>query len=284
MIEALSAPFFQRVLLAALLASVACGVVGSYVVAKRIASISGGLAHAAFGGVGIGYLAGFPPMMGAAAFGLVAAIAVGLAQRRFQSGLDTVISMAWSLGMALGIIFIALSPGYAPDLMSYLFGSLLFIPGSYLWVVGGLDLLVLLGVLLFHRQFEAVCFDEEFAEVAGAPVEPILLGLLALTSLAVVTLIRVAGIILAIALLTTPAAAARPWVSSLRAMMALSVALSCASTLGGLFLSYVLSDRFSLSIPPGPLIVVLVSILYGVSASGKRVLGAAPSIRSEAAS
>jgi zinc transport system permease protein len=270
MIEALSAPFFQRVVLASLLASLACGVIGSYVVARRIASISGGLAHAAFGGVGIGYLAGFSPMVGAAAFGLAAAVAVGLVQRRFETGLDTVISIAWSLGMALGIIFVSLAPGYAPDLMSYLFGSLLFVPWSYVWVVGALDVVVVVVVLFCHRQFEAVCFDEEYAEVAGAYVEPILLGLLALTSLAIVTLIRVAGVILAIALLTTPAAAARPWASTLKSMMALSIAICGACTVGGLFLSYALSDSVSVSIPPGPLIVVLVSVLYGASASLRR--------------
>jgi zinc transport system permease protein len=269
MLEALTLPFFQRVLLAGLLASLACGVIGTYVVAKRIASLSGGLSHAAFGGVGLGYLAGFPPMLGAAGFGLLAALVVGIAQRRLGSGIDTLVSMVWSVGMALGIVFVALAPGYAPDLMSYLFGSLLFVPWDYVIAIGVLDLLILAAVLRFHRVFEAVCFDDEFAEVAGLPAEGIFLGLLALTALAIVTLIRVVGVILAIALLTIPAATARPWVESLRAMMLLSVALCAVSTVGGLLLAYGLSQGIGLSAPPGPLIILLAAFFYALSAAAR---------------
>ncbi len=262
MLDALALPFFQRVLVAGLLASIACGVIGSYVVAKRIASISGGLSHAAFGGVGLGYLAGFPPMLGAAAFGLLAAMVVGVAQRRFGSGLDMLISMVWAVGMALGIVFVALAPGYAPDLMSYLFGSLLFVPWEYVAVVAALDLAILASVALFHRDFEAVCFDEEYAEVAGVPAEGVFLALLALSALAIVTLIRVVGVILAIALLTILPAAARPWVRSLRGMMVLAVAICATSTVGGLFLAYGLGEAFELSIPPGPVAILLAATLY----------------------
>jgi len=272
MLEALSLPFFQRVLLVGLLASVACGVIGTYVVAKRMASLSGGLSHAAFGGVGMGYWLGFPPIVGAAGFGLLAALLVGLAQRRLASGLDTLISMVWAVGMALGIVFVALAPGYAPDLTSYLFGSLLFVPWEYVAAVAGLDVLILGVVFLLHRQLEAVCFDEEFAEVSGLPAEGLFLSLLALAALAIVTLIRVVGVILAIALLTIPAATARPWTQSLRAMMALAVALCATSVVGGLFLSYALSQSFDLSVPPGPLVILLAAFLYLVSALLRGVL------------
>ena len=272
MLEALSLPFFQRVLLAGLLASIACGVIGTYVVAKRIASLSGGLSHAAFGGVGLGYLASFPPIVGAAGFGLAAALVVGIAQRRFGSGLDTLISMVWAVGMALGIVFVALAPGYAPDLMSYLFGSLLFVPWEYVAAVAALDAIILAAVLFLHRRFEAVCFDEEYAEVAGVRAEGLFLGLLALAALAIVTLIRVVGVILAIALLTIPPASARPWVTTLRGMMALAVAICAASTVGGLFLSYGLGETFEISIPPGPLVILLAAILYLVSIALRSVL------------
>jgi zinc transport system permease protein len=268
--DALALPFFQRVLLAGLLASVACGIIGTYVVAKRIASITGGLSHAAFGGVGMGYWLGFPPLLGATIFGIAAALVVGAAQRRVGSGLDTLVSIVWSVGMALGIVFVALAPGYAPDLMSYLFGSLLFVPWEYVGLVAALDVLVVAACLRFHRQFEAVCFDEEFAEVAGVRVEAVFLGLLALTALAVVTLIRVVGIILAIALITIPPAAARPWVQSLRGMMAVSVALCATTTVGGLFLSYGLSEGFAVSVPPGPLVILLAALAYVVSAIASR--------------
>lgn len=273
MLEALSLPFFQRVLIAGLLASVACGVIGSYVVAKRIASLTGGLSHAAFGGVGLGYLAGFPPMLGAAGFGLAASLVVGLAHRRVRTGLDTLIAMVWSVGMALGILFVALAPGYAPDLMSYLFGSLLFVPWEYVALVAVLDLGIVVAVLLFHPLFEAVCFDEEYAEAAGVPAERVFLGLLALAALAIVTLIRVVGVILAIALLTIPAATARYFVGTLGAMMWLASALCAAATVGGIFLSYGLSAAFDVSVPPGPLVILLATALYAVSGVVQRIRG-----------
>jgi zinc transport system permease protein len=190
---------------------------------------------------------------------------VGLADRRVGSGIDTLVSMVWSVGMALGIVFVALAPGYSPDLTSYLFGSLLFVPWEYVAVAAAVDAAIVLAVLRYHRVLEAVCFDEEFAEVAGVPAERVYLGLLALTALAIVTLIRVVGVILAIALLTIPPAAARPWVTSLRAMMVLSTALCGASTLGGLFLSWGLSEHFALSIPPGPLIILLAAAAWAAS-------------------
>ncbi len=267
MLEALELPFFQRVLVAGLLASVACGVLGSYVVARGMASLSGGLAHAAFGGVGLGYWLGFPPMLGAAGFGILAGMLVGVASRRLRSGVDTMVSMVWAVGMALGLVFVALAPGYAPDLTSYLFGSLLFVSGDYVLLVLALDAVVLVAVALFFKEFQAVCFDEEFAEIAGVRVEALFLTLLALTSLAIVTLIRVVGIILAIALLTIPAATARHWSGTLAGMMAVSTVLAAVCTTLGLFLSYGISKSFEISLPPGPVIILLAATLYGVSAA-----------------
>ena len=269
MLDALGQPFFQRVLVAALLASIACGVVGSYVVARRMASFSGGLAHAAFGGVGLGYLLGFPPILGAAGFALVASLVVGVAQRRFATAIDTLVSMVWAIGMALGIVFVALAPGYAPDLMSYLFGSLLFVSWEYVAIVAALDLVILVAVGFFHRSFEAVCFDEEYAAVAGLPAGAVFLALLALAALAIVTLIRVVGVILAIALLTIPPAAARPWVQTLPGMMAVAVGVCAASTVGGLFLSYGLSEQFDVSVAPGPVAILIAAACYLVSVTSR---------------
>jgi zinc transport system permease protein len=267
MLEALELPFFQRVLIAGLLASVACGILGTYVVSKGMASISGGLSHAAFGGVGLGYLLGFPPMLGAAAFGVLAGLVVGLAYWRLHSGLDALIAMVWAVGMALGIVFVALAPGYAPDLMSYLFGSLLFVSWDYVALVCALDVVIAFAVLLLYKELQAVSFDEEFAEVAGVPVERLLLVLLALIAFAVVTLIRVVGVILVIALLTAPAAIARHWSSTLARMMGVATGVAAGCTTAGLFLSYGISGAFALSVPPGPLIILLAVAGYGVSAA-----------------
>jgi zinc transport system permease protein len=272
MLEALSLPFFQRVLAAGLLASIACGVIGTYVVAKRITGITGGLAHASFGGVGLGYLLGFSPMLGAAGFGLVSGVAIGIAYRHMRSSLDMLISTVWAVGMALGILFVSLAPGYAPDLTSYLFGSLLFVPWEYVGLVALLDAVIVATVVLLYKEFKAVVFDEEFAEVVGVPVEPIFLLLLALTSLAVVTLIRVVGVILAIALLTMPAAIGRQWSDALSRIMAIAVAVSAFATTAGLFGSYWLSSALDISAPPGPLTILIATGLYGLSSATRSIM------------
>jgi zinc transport system permease protein len=270
MIEALSQPFFQRVLLAGLLASVSCGVIGSLVVARRISSLAGGISHAAFGGVGLGYLLRFDPTLGAALFGVAAGAVIGLADRRLRSGLDTLISIVWAVGMALGILFVALAPGYAPDLTSYLFGSLLLVPWKYVAWIAAVDVLALAGVGLLFKEFQAIAFDDEFAEVVGLPVERLFLGLLGLTALSVVVLMRVVGVILAIALLTLPAAASRQWTRSLPPMMAGATALCAACTGGGLLLSYALSGSAAVHAPPGPLIVLLAAAAFAVSSALRR--------------
>jgi len=272
MIGALEYEFFQRALVAGLLAAVAAGIVGTFVVARRISSISGGLAHAAFGGIGLGYLVGFPPMAGALAFGLLSALGMGVVELRLRQGLDTLIAMVWAVGMALGIIFASLAPGATPDLLSYLFGNILFVPPAYLWFTAALDVFLLLVVVRLYRPLQAVAFDEEFSWVAGVPVAALFLLLLGLTAVTVVILIRVVGVILVIALLTIPAAIARHWTGGLDRMMLLAAAIGAVSITAGLFLSYGLSANVGLDIPTGPFIILLVAALYGVSASAKFLL------------
>ena len=269
--EALGYPFFRRALLAGLLAAVACGVVGTFVVVKRIASISGGLSHAAFGGVGLGYLAGFDPTFGAALFALLSASLSGFAYRRTRASLDTMIAMVWAVGMALGIVFLSLTPGYKPDLMAYLFGSILFVPERYLWLTLGLDVGIVGIVAALFKEFQAIAFDEEFAKVIGVPVGLLFQAMLAMIALAVVLLIQVVGVILVIALLTIPAAIARHWTSRLRTMMVVAVIVGAACNTAGLLLSYGLGERFHLNLPTGPLIILLAATLYAVSAIANRL-------------
>jgi zinc transport system permease protein len=184
--EALSYPFFQRALAAGLLAAVACGIVGTLVVVRRIASISGGLSHSAFGGVGLGYLAGFEPMLGALGFGILSALGIGVAELKLRQGMDTLIAMVWAVGMALGILFVSLAPGQAPDLLGYLFGNILLVSPGYVALVAVLDLVIVGTVLVLFQQLQAVAFDEEFAWVIGVPVWALFLLLLALVALTVV--------------------------------------------------------------------------------------------------
>ncbi|MGB2583229.1 MAG: metal ABC transporter permease, partial [Dehalococcoidia bacterium] len=205
MIDALQYEFMRNALYAGLLASVACGIIGVYVVVNRIVFISGGIAHASFGGIGLGYLAGFSPVLGAMVFTLASALGMGIVTKRTNLPEDTAIGILWAMGMALGIIFIGLAPGYAPDLFSYLFGNILTVPFSDLILMIILDFIIAAIVIAFYKEFLALSFDEEFGTVVGIPVERLYLLLLCMIALTVVVLIRVVGIILVIALLTIPA-------------------------------------------------------------------------------
>lgn len=271
MTGALGYEFFQRALVAGLLAAVASGIVGTFVVARKMASVSGGLSHAAFGGIGLGYLVGFPPMAGALGFGLASALGIGLAELKLRQGLDTLIAMVWAVGMALGIVFASLAPGATPDLLSYLFGNILFVPAEYLVFTAALDVFLVIVVLRLYRPLQAVAFDEEFSWVAGVPVAALFLLQLGLTAVTVVVLIRIVGVILVIALLTFPAAIARHWTASLDRMIVWATAIGAVCITSGLFMAYGLSVRFGVDIPTGPFIVLLAAVLYGISAAAKAV-------------
>lgn len=248
--------FIRNALLAGLLASVACGIIGVYVIVKRIVFISGGIAHASFGGVGLGYLIGINPVLGAMLFTIPSALGMGLVTRRTRMAEDTAIGILWALGMALGVIFVGLAPGYAPDLFSYLFGNILTVPFSDILLMLILDAVIITGTVLLFKEFLALSFDEEFGKVAGMPVEALYLLLLGLIALTVVVLIRVVGIVLVIALLTMPAALARQYTHRLSRMMLLAVGFSALFTFGGLFLS------FALDLASGATIIVLSSLTF----------------------
>jgi zinc transport system permease protein len=237
-VGALQYSFMQRALLAGILVSVACGVIGTYVVIKRVVFISGGIAHAAYGGIGLGYFLGINPTLGAVVFSLLAAFGMGAVQRKTRQRADTVIGAMWAIGMAVGIIFIDLTPGYKADLMSYLFGSILAVPQGDLVMMGILNLVIVLMVGMFYKELLAISFDEDFATVENIPVgwmNMILLGMIALT---VVMLMRVVGLIMVIALLTLPAAISAQFVRQMKSMMVLSSLLGMVFTTLGLFLSY----------------------------------------------
>jgi zinc transport system permease protein len=251
MIEILQYEFMQNAFWAGLLAAIACGIIGTYVVVKRMVFISGGIAHASFGGIGIGYFMGINPIIGALVFTIASALGMGALVRRTRLAEDTAIGIFWSIGMALGIIFIALTPGYAPDLFSYLFGNILTVPASDLLLMAVLDVVIILAVSLLYKEFAAFSFDEEFGRVMGLPVERLYLTLLCLIALTVVLLIRIVGIILIIALLTIPAAMARRFTSNLRKMMILAVGLGIGFTFGGLWLSY------AIDLPSGATIILV---------------------------
>lgn len=268
-LEALQNPFLQRALLAGLAASILCGILGTFVVVKQMASISGGLSHAAFGGLGLAYLLGFHPLLGATGFCLLSAVLIAIVYRKERQSLDTLIAMVWSVGMALGILFMSMKGGYAPDLNSYLFGNILFVLPEYILLVAVLDAVVLTTTFFLFKEFQAVAFDEEFAEISGVAVGPIFLLLLCLVSLGVVMLIRIVGVIMMIALLTIPAVIARQWCSNLKQMTVVATVISAACISAGLFLSYWLSETLHVQSPSSALTILLVASCYGISMTAK---------------
>jgi zinc transport system permease protein len=236
--DALQLEFMRNAVIAGLLVSLICGVLGTLVVVNRIVFISGGIAHAAYGGIGLGLYCGVSPALGATLFSVAISMVMGVASIKSKERADTIIGVMWALGMALGIIFTELTPGYNVDLMSYLFGSILSVPGSDIWYMLCLNLIVLLFVSYFYKELVAMSYDEEFSFVVGIPVRALYFVLLGLISLSVVMIIRVVGLILVIALLTIPPFIAEKYTSSLDRMMVLASLLSMAFTLIGLMVSY----------------------------------------------
>ena len=251
--------FLQNALFAGILASIVCGIIGVIIVEKKLVMMSGGIAHTSYGGVGLGYLLGFEPIIGAFLFSISAALGIGYIKRKGGARSDVVIGLFWSLGMALGILFIALMPGYPPDLSSYLFGSILSVTKSDLYLMLCLTFIVTIVIVVLFNNWKAYLFDEEFASIIGiktAFLEYLLLVLIAMT---VVVLIRVVGIILVLALLTAPAATAGIMTSSLKKRMIYSILFGSVYCIAGLWISYLIN------IASGAVIVVLSVIGYFLS-------------------
>lgn len=266
-LEALASQgFLQSALAAGLLASIGCGLMGPYVVVKRIAFIAGGIAHSVLSGMGAALYFGFSPLAGALSAAVLAALLIGWVRLRWRAEEDTLIGALWAIGMAAGLLFIAKTPGYQTDLMSYLFGNILLVPTESLWFMAALDGLLLLLVLAYHRQFLAVAFDEEFARLRGIPVTFFYLLLLVMVAVTVVLLIQVVGLILVLALLTLPAAIAGHYVHSLGLMMLIATLIGGALNLAGLALSY------GPDLPAGPTIILVAGGLYVTSALLSRFL------------
>ena len=233
--------FMRNAFMAALLASVACGVIGTFVVVKRITFISGAIAHAAFGGIGLGYFLGINPMITLLPFSVLSALGMGITSKKTKIPEDTSIGIFWAVGMALGVIFIGFTPGHVPDLFSYLFGNILTVPFSDIVIMMALVLFILGILALFYKEFLAISFDEEYAEATGVRTFLFYLILLCLVALTVVVMVRIVGIILVIALLTIPASVARQFkCANIKTMMLMATIFGIIFTTGGLFLSYYL--------------------------------------------
>lgn len=262
MMDILQYSFFQHALLGSLLASILCGLVGTYIVTRRLVFISGGLTHASFGGVGLGVYLGISPILSAMLFTVLSAFGVQWLSTRHEMREDSAIAIFWTFGMSLGIIFSFLSPTFMPDLSSYLFGNILTITAGDLWLLGTLACLAVIVFSLFYRTIMFVAFDREFARSQGLPVQAIdylLMGFIALT---IVACLRMVGIVLVLSLLTIPQSIASLFTLNYKRMLISSIFIGCASCLGGLCLSYFWN------VPSGACVILVSILLYAVCKAG----------------
>jgi len=239
-----------------MLVSIAAGLVGSYIVARRLVFLSGGITHASFGGIGIAYYLGINPILGAAVFAVLTAFGVESLSQRFTVREDSAIGILWSVGMAIGIFFVFLTPGYAPNLMSFLFGSILTVSKQDIYLLLGLDVVMVIFFLLFFRSILYLAFDPAFARTQKVPEKLftyILKGFLALT---IVLSIRLVGIILLISLLTIPPSIANIFTKRFKNIIFISIVIGFIGSLVGLIISY------GLNIPSGATIILSLVVIF----------------------
>ena len=255
--------FFQHALLGSLLASIACGLVGTYIVTRRLVFISGGLTHASFGGIGLGLYTGISPILSAALFAVLSAFGVEWLSKRKDMREDSAIAVFWTLGMALGIMFTFLSLGFAPDLSAYLFGNILIITASDIALLGVLSVVLAVFFGLYLRPIVSIAFDREFARSQGLPVEFFEYALMLFIALTIVACLRMVGIVLVISLLTIPQMTANLFSRRFHRIIWLSIGIGYLSCLGGLLLS------FYLNVPSGASIIFFSILIYAVCKTGK---------------
>lgn len=263
--DAFQFEFMRNALTAGLLASIACGIIGTLVVVNRIVFMAGGIAHAAYGGIGLAFYFGWPHLYGTLGVSVAAASLMAWITEKMRHRVDTIVGVLWALGMAMGVILVDLSPGYNVDLMSYLFGSILTVPAGDVTLMAVMTGAILLLIGIFYRQFVALSYDAEFAQLRGVPVRLLYWLLMVMISLSVVMVIRVVGLILVIALLTIGPYIAESFCSSLLGMMGVSILLNGLFTVTGLAVAY------AFNLTSGATIILVSSAAFFLSMLLKRV-------------
>lgn len=256
MFDLLHMHFMHNAMLAAGMAGIVCAIVGTLVVINRIVFISGGIAHTAYGGVGLSVFFGLTPLFGITLVSIVASLLMAWVTLKAKHRMDTMIGVLWALGMAVGVILVDMTPGYNVDLMSYLFGSIMTVPNSDLWLMACLTLLILGTVGYFYVDFVAMSFDPEFARVRGIPVTGLYILLMLTIGLSVVIVIQVVGLILVIALMSISPFIAERFSPSPLHMMGISLGLNLIFAVLGLLLS------ISLDVSAGPSIILVASLAF----------------------
>ncbi len=254
--ELLTYDFFRNALLAVTFTSISCGIIGTYIVTRRIVFISGGITHTSFGGIGIGYFLGINPLLGAAAFSVLSALGIEYMARRTDIREDSAIAIMWSFGMAIGIIFVYLTPGYAPNLMSYLFGSILTVTSSELVLTILLSVMIVTFFILYYKPILYGSFDSDFIRTRKIPLGLINNIIMVMIALTIVLSIKVAGIILIISLLTIPQATANLLFKDFRLIIYYSILTGFMGSLFGLLAAYYLD------IPSGAAIIFMLVTIF----------------------
>lgn len=259
MLEYLNYDFFIRAMIAVTLLSVCSAVIGTYVISRRLVAIAGGITHACFGGLGLGYFLGVNPMATAAVFAIGSSLGVESLSRRFQIREDSAIAVIWALGMAIGVLFVFLTPGYVPELNAFLFGNILTVSESDLWTFGGFA--AVMGVFFAWKQQEiiAVAFDRDYAAVSGLPVRMISLTMTVLTAICIVLTIKLVGIMLLMSMMSLPMITAEVFCHRFRPIAVASAAISLVASMGGLILSA------AVDVPCSALIVLLLTAVFVVT-------------------
>lgn len=248
--------FLVKSLLAVFFGSITAGIAGSYIVAKKMVFLSGGITHSSFGGIGIAYFIGMSPVFGAACFGVASALGIQYMASRQKVSEDSAIGFLWAFGMAVGIIFIYLTPGYTPDLMSYLFGSILTIDNGDLVALAVLGIILMLFFLRYYRLILYVAFDEAYARTFSGRVDLLKYLLITLVSLVIVLNIRIAGVVLVLSLLTIPPNIALLFTKNFSKMIIISILAGFIGMLAGLVASWYLN------IPTGATIIFTLVLIW----------------------
>lgn len=258
--------FMKNAFIASILTAIVCGIIGTIIVEKKMVSMSGGIAHASFGGIGLGYLLGIDPIIGGLIFAVLSSLGITTINRKTNTNSDSLIGIFWAVGMSLGILFISLTPGYPPDMTSYLFGDILTVSSFYIKIMAVLSLIILIAIAVIFNHWKSYLFDEEFAKVLGMKTLIFEYFLFILVALSIVILIKVVGIILSIALLTIPPAIAKLLSYKLKNIMIISSILGIVFNITGLIISY------QYNIPSGSTIILLSVTGYFLVAIMSKIL------------
>ncbi len=254
--DLLSYTFFQNALLGSLFACIACGMIGTYVVVRRLVFISGGITHASLGGIGMGFFFGWNPILSAMIFSILSAFGIEWLSSRQEVREDSAIGTFWSLGMAVGIIFIYLKPGFAPNLNDYLFGNILTITRADIMWLAILSVVLFIVFAMFRREILYAAFDSDFAKTRNLPVNLIKYAMMAFMAITIVLSIRLVGIVLLLSILTVPQMTANLFTANFVKMIWLSVIIGFVGCILGLFLSAVLD------VPSGVFIIFTQIVIF----------------------